>query len=421
MSKIIFGNFVNQLMTEVPGPAHVKALTAPSPRKIWYAKEGDLVVIPREMDSFFKQYACHVIGLNPDNVEVLCPTGALETYLASRISTDRAAYDKLLVFKQKNPKTEVDVFAQDVITIDLFRKLAIPIYPYEGTPSASAQQLVSRINTKSGFKEIAASLEIRTVLGSTVVGVGKAQDCARKLLQEYGPLVMKIDRGSNGYGHVIINSSTDLEAIPSSLAKFSEQPDRYTIEKRMQFKSLPSIEYFINNDGPTKTYECSMRCINNAWTGMITPPDDLSVTTSDVMNGWGERLGAYLFHEGFRGTVDIDCGIDADGTIYATESNCRKTGGSYLHSLLSRLKGPNYLNTTTWLADSRLGKKSLSFAEGINAIEKAEIAWNADRGDGVILTADTRGIDEKWRYLVIGSSTSHALDTEQRLLALLGA
>lgn len=162
-------------------------------------------------------------------------------------------------------------------------------------------------------------------------------------------------------------------AIPQAIAKFSEQPDKYTIEKRMSFSSLPSIEHFIDNDGPSKMYDCSMRCVNNAWTGMITPANDLPESVSGPMNRWGTDLSALLYREGYRGTVDIDCGVTSDGTIYATESNCRKTGGSYLHSLLTRLKGADYARTTTWLADSRVGRSELSFEEGIGALERAGI------------------------------------------------
>ncbi len=419
MSKIIFGNSINQFTTAVP--ELVDTLISLAPRKLWYAHDGDMVVAPRPISEYFKQYACSITEATAEHIEVLYPGGSPGAYLAARVLDNANAYETLLGFARNRLNAIADVYMQDQITTDFFVAAGIPIYPYRKFPSQSVLNVVSRINTKSGFRDIAASLNIKTVPGTTVQGVSKAQEAARALLQKYGPLIIKIDRGSNGNGHLIINDEADLDDIPTLLDKFSEPADRYTIEKMMTFVSLPSIEFEILESGPEKTYDCSMRCVNNTWTGMITPAHDLPNSIQHVMNQWGVRLAEFLYQHGFRGTVDVDCGVTGDGTIYANESNCRHTGGSYVHFLLSRLKGADYLRSTTWLADSRVSMTDQTFEDGVEAIQASGLAWNATRGEGVILTNDSRDINKKWHYLVVAKTPAHALDTEKQLLAMLGA
>lgn len=95
MSKIIFGNFINQFMTD---RVNVTRLTWLSSRKIWYAYDGDMVIIPCPITEYFKQYAYSITGTTAQHVEVLCPGGSLDVYLASRIRDDANAYEAFLGF-----------------------------------------------------------------------------------------------------------------------------------------------------------------------------------------------------------------------------------------------------------------------------------------------------------------------------------
>lgn len=88
--------------------------------------------------------------------------------------------------------------------------------------------------------------------------------------------------------------------------------------------------------------------------------------------------------------------------------------------MLGRLKGADYLTSTTWLTDSRVSATDHTFEDGVEAVQASGLAWNPTRGEGVVLTADTRHMDKKWHYLVIAKTPAHALNTEQQLLALLG-
>ncbi len=418
MSKIIVANFIHQVMTA--SPELVDKASSFSPRKIWYAHDKDMVVSSCPVSEYFKQYACSITGATAEHIEVLCPDGKPDAFLVQRLREDKKAYQTLLDFAGSHSNVSADVYMQDQITTDFFAEAGIPIQHYHKPASPNVVDVIERINTKSGFRDIATALNIRTVPGTTVQGAANAQKVARDLFQQLGPLMIKIDRGMNGHGQLIIHDETDINHIPASLNKFIGSGELYTIEKLMTFVSLPSIEFEITESGPRKTYDCSMRCVNNAWTGMITPAHDLSSHNKQLMNEWGERLADYLYQQGFRGTVDIDGGVTEEGTIYANESNCRHTGGSYAHFLLERLKGADYLTSTTWLADSRVSANDKTFEEGVEALYASGLAWDTSRGDGVILTTDSREIDKKWHYLVIANTPDQALDTEQQLFATLG-
>jgi len=82
---LIFGNVVNQLMTTVPSPGHARALSIVSPRKIWLAREGDLVITPTTIDSSFKEYACKIMAVDPMEIGTMSPDGEDTRFLADRV------------------------------------------------------------------------------------------------------------------------------------------------------------------------------------------------------------------------------------------------------------------------------------------------------------------------------------------------
>lgn len=419
MPKVLFGNFVNQVMTGVPAGPHVRALTAPSARKIWYAEVGDMLILPMAPERAFLQYACTTLNLIQNDVDIIVPKGPLDEYLAVRLQNDVEAYSKLLAFREGNPDATAHLFAQDSVSADFLRSVDLRLHPYSTLPTRAALAVASRLNTKSGFKDLAAGLSIQAVPGELATFQQGLADTARKLLAEHAAVVIKIDRGSNGYGHTIVRRGDDLGTLDSRLNRFYEQPDRYIVEPLLSFTDLPSVEFQITDAGPEFSYICNMRCVNNAWTGMITPASGMSPEITATLLRWGRSMAEFLFDAGYRGTFDIDCGLTAEGALFATESNCRNTGGTYLYFLLKRLFGEAY-DSITWLADSRGIQNSLSFQAGLDALERAGLAWVPGCQSGVILTSNTREIDQKWRYVIVGSSDREVQSIEERLLAVLG-
>ncbi|MBR8343540.1 peptide ligase PGM1-related protein [Burkholderia ambifaria] len=418
MPKIIFANFVNKVMTEVPGQAHVRALTAPASRKIWYAEAGDMIVLPAPPNDEFLEYAAGLINVGRDSVQFIVPDGGLDEYLADRIFRDRVALAALEAFVAVHPGIRVDVFAQDEPTIDLFRTLQAKIEEYESIPNAGIAAVISRVNTKSGFKDFAAGIGIRYIKGRLAFGMREVTEAVTEMFHDTGPVVVKIDRGSNGFGHWVVTDSARIPEGAPHLLQFYEQSDRYVVEPQLKFVATPSIEYFVGSDGPRYTRTIDMRCINNAWRGQ-TSPQKLSSTVRDQLEKWGVSAADYLYRKGYRGPFDIDCGLTEDGTLYATEINCRHTGSTNIAYLLNRLTGRDS-DDLFWLSDNPVIESPLTFADVLGLVKDHGLAWSASKQVGVIFTANTVSFDKKWRYLVVGHDFEDMLARERSLLEILG-
>jgi hypothetical protein len=183
----------------------------------------------------------------------------------------------------------------------------------------------------------------------------------------------------------------------------------------MPFISVPSVELVIDNEGTKLLYLCDQRCSNNSFTGMVTPPIGLDPEIEKELLHIGKIFGDYVHKLGFRGVCDVDTCLTADGSIYVTETNFRRTGGTYLDSLMRCLIGDDYLDHHVWWADVRMAEGNYSLYDGYQALKKAGLAFDTDLGQGLILTADSIAIDGKWRYLIVAPNHDVAAETEAKV------
>jgi hypothetical protein len=175
-------------------------------------------------------------------------------------------------------------------------------------------------------------------------------------------------------------------------------------EAFLPFDAAPSMEMIVGDDGVEPSYSCDQRTVDNAWTGMITPAEPAHV---NLCRGAAYAIGGWLHRRGYRGVFDVDCGVVGDDYV-VTEANVRRTGGTYLEELVRRLNRPPF-----WRADVRRGRTDLDFAGAVRAMDRAGLAGS------VILTADTIGVDGKWRYLITDADPATGSEIESALTRLL--
>lgn len=421
--QLIFANIVNHLMIPVAPPAYAKALIGVSPRKIWLAEEADVVVTPRPIGTPFKQYACSTLGIDPNKVVTLSPEKHNGEVL-SRALHRSDMVDHLRALIAERPGIDILCFALDHPTLELAADLGVSPHGYDSFPHHGLQEMYYSLNTKSGFRAVAEKLGLRVVPGVYCEGLDILTDTVERMLKDTGAVIIKYDRSSNGYGHIIMRRE-DMDGqnlrdyLVERTAVFAEQPHVFTVEMLMQFVSVPSIEMIVDAEGARWLYSCDQRCPNGSFAGMVTPPIEMTPDVERELLSAGELFGRYVHNLGFRGICDVDGGVTADGILYVTESNFRRTGGTYLDTLVRRLIGDDYLETHVWFADARLGKTDMGFFAGLSAIEKSDLAFDRAAGKGIILTADTLEIDGKWRYLIIAPTIEEAEHMETKLEEIL--
>ncbi|MFD5146112.1 peptide ligase PGM1-related protein [Streptomyces sp. NPDC058401] len=418
---VIFANLVNELMVTVPVVRHSGALVAVSPRKVWLSRPGDVVVTPATAPEPLWEYACELLGFERSEItSVVALTDDLVP-LAQAVRRN-GLVEQLKTLAAERPGIRLLPFAQDRPTADLAAELGLPVDGYEdGVQPEEALAAAYRINTKPGFRELAAELGIRTAEGLSCTTPEELLESVRSILTRKGGAVVKPARGSNGYG-VLFLGSEDLPVLQQRLAEYlptvSEQPAGWIVEEKLSFARVVTVEMATDEAGPHVLHVGEMRTPNGSFSGQITPLQEESPAVDELVAN-GLTLGSHLHAAGYRGAFDIDGGITADGVLYTTESNVRRTGSTYLDLLVQRLLGTERAARAVWMADSRPGGIEPDFKTGLELVREAGLAFERGGDSGVVLTADTLAYDGKWRYLVIAQTYEQAEDIESRLSATL--
>ncbi|MCW5221061.1 hypothetical protein D5041_15270 [Verminephrobacter aporrectodeae subsp. tuberculatae] len=421
MSKLFFANFVNELMTTVPGPGHARNLTAGAIRKIWLAEPGDLLVLPRPMDPEFFEYACDVLRLEPRLVEIVSPSGGVLEYLAQRLRQDEVAMRHMRAWVREHPGSEAVLFAQDRPSIALFAELGLGIQGYADPHRNELVDLIYHMNTKDGFRNVARDLGIPIPAGARCQSIEALVDHAQRLAEETGRVIVKFNRGSNGYGnHTLERDQLQGRDAAERVAAFirtnwAEQPTDFVVETYYEHSICPSVELRVEASGPQELYACDQRSVNNAWRGTVTPPQSMDAATRQSLSTYGARFGAHVWAAGYRGICDVDFLLTSAGKLLATETNFRRTGGTYLETLVRRLT-KNFPEERVWLADNGITAGVADFRQALLALHDSGLQYDAERGTGCILTANTLPTDRRLRYLVIGKDFDSvcAWETELR-------
>lgn len=415
--QLIFGNFVNELMVATPTARHAAALVAVSPRKIWLTRPGDVVVLPTSPSEPLWEYACGLLGFARSEItDVAAPSEDLIT-LTDAVRKAGLA-DRLRELAAATPGLRLQPFALDRPALGLAAEIGLPIDGYDdGKPSEQAVEAVYRINTKPGFRAVAGELGIQVAAGSVARDRSELLTAARETVTSYGGAVIKPVRGSNGYG-VRFLSTEDLPGLEALLDTYlssvSDQPTGWVVEQRLDLARVVTVEMEVTEAGPQVLHVGEMRTPNGSFSGQVTPLEESSPAV-DQLTADGLALGRYLDRLGYRGPFDIDGGITTDGQLYASESNLRRTGATYLDLLVRRLLGTEGAAQAVWLADSRPGGVDPDFATGLELVREAGLAFERGSTEGVVLTADTLAFDGKWRYLVMSTSHRRVEELEKRL------
>jgi hypothetical protein len=421
--RVVFVNLVNELMISRPPEDYAWKMAIVTLRELCTCFPGDVLVIPSPMKKAFRSYCLELIGLPDSAVTVIDTPAPFTTPLATYFS-DRNQFSRLKAAIQSGDYV-LDSFGPDLPTIDLAGSLGIPLHGYDRLPSASVMAIYYQINTKAGFKKLAAELGLPVLEGRYCTSADSLYKLITSGFADARQYKIKLNRGSNGYGHVDIdlakfNNGDLAEYIRQKLGAVGEQPYSYVLEPYIPFIDSPSVEMHISASGPVITYTCSMRVPGGAFTGMLTPPVQDEHETQGRLEQYGMTFGKYLHQHGVYGFCDVDAGLTADGKLVLTETNLRRTGGTYLDILLRRLIGENYTATHTWLADSRPLRDRLLFEDVLARLNKQNLAWDREKKRGVIVTGDTLSFDNRLRYLCVGDSASDVLAQEKSLAESVG-
>lgn len=413
--RTLLANLVNDVMIEAPPDSYARTMAAVTPRKLWLASPGDCVVTLAPCGVDFRDYVARVTTVPANTVDVVAPDEIAPEHACAVVS-------RLGAIEQVAARPVLTPFVLDRPVVELARRCGTRIDGYTGIPDPATLAAVRHINTKAGFRIVAAGLGLPVAEGGTADSLPDLVLHLERFLRQHAAAIVKVNRSSNGHGTFVVTADQRdslMERLRRQLGHLPHRRCGWVYEEFLPFVAAPSVELLVDDDDVCDFYVCDQRTRDNAWTGMVTPAgsDPATAAALPSLVDAARRIGQWLHERGYRGYLDVDCGLTTDGYV-VTEANVRRTGGTYLEELTRRLHpggGPVH-----WRSDARPGATRLDFAGALRAIDRANIGVADGNADArALLLVDTLAIDGKWRYLAMGRTAASAAAVEHELVGLL--
>ncbi|MDR6819952.1 phosphoribosylglycinamide formyltransferase 2 [Neorhizobium sp. 2083] len=221
--------------------------------------------------------------------------------------------------------------------------------------SSRNQALRDYADTKSGFREIAASLGlsngvVRIAAGASFPTVETAAGAIFDKNTHGEAAIAKPDKGEASVGLNIFHPGTNYCSLLRELhSNHYLSSDPIVVEEYVDGEniSFPSVEFHVPEDGsPEHTFACSMMFSRQTeLRGNFVYPNQSEEPWYSPLVGTGLLIASHLQKQGYIGFFDIDCVSRASGETIMLDLNPRRTGGTHIHEFASAFLGPSYQMT----------------------------------------------------------------------------
>jgi hypothetical protein len=374
-------------------------------RLVWYAEDGDILVLPVAPEDDFLRYVTGLTGTRSDRLNVVVPSGEGRNGM---LTPDQLADPGFLARLREaiagRELTEVLSLWPDVAIARLARVLgAESALPGYGFIDAAGGMLV---NSKAMFRAIAAGAGVPLPPGTVCTSRNAAERAIAELLDEDFPVIVKHEFLSGGHGNEILSTTGGFRPVGARrVVKVSSRADvrsylddswhwlsggdrcRPVLEHYIRDSSAYFGEYRIAADGITLAGDGELLSAPYA-IGQIMPSIGLEPHTFDTLIEAGRRLCEPLHAMGYRGMLAADAIVTPDRQVLFTEYNGRFTGSTHIYGTIGKqVVGPGYgkdrmILERVWPE----GWTVPSFASALERLTTAGLAYDAATRAGVVLT-----------------------------------
>ncbi len=406
---VVFANFLSDLAVDLEEGQVLAQWAQQAPRKAWLLRAGDVLVTPGPLSEDFRRYVSELTGVPSEQTTVIevPPYGAVPLAQAVRqaglLGRVRAHADR--------PGMALLPTAQDASALAFARDLGLTVHPYATVDDAvAALPTTMLLNTKAGFRQAAERVGMRLPEGR-VCRRPDVEEVMRQLLTQHERVVVKPDRSAGGHGLRFL-SRNDVQRAALTLDAVGGPQGTWVVEECVPVAESVSIQMENTVSGTRALFSGAMRTEQGSFTGYVSPLPSSCAHAAAELEEWGTRLGRHLAGHGYLGPFGLDALISADGVTYASESNVRRTATTTPHSMVTRLTAAAGLAHPAWTVSKRRTRRSVGFAEALDRLREHRVAFDPERGEGVVLYADAPPDGHSWRYAVIAAHGSGVRELE---------
>ncbi|MGW5662759.1 preATP grasp domain-containing protein [Streptomyces sp. NPDC003758] len=320
-------------------PPYLRYLQAQAHRTVWFARPGDVLLVPTPVDGAFLRHATALRGFTPDDLDVLVHEPGAGFAARLREAVRRRGVDRAWPYYH------------DRTAAALIRGLGLPVAGF------AAQGGAELLNSKVMFRALAAGAGVPVAEGRVPVSRADAEGFVRTLLADGRSAVVKQDFHVGGLGNEIaspapgllpiganrVETCTDEEAVARFVARQwgpDDAPGRPPIVVEHYVPDCRSVYagYRIGERGVSLYGHGEMR-MTPVINGLITPSPSAGTAEFAPFLRHAERLAGVVRALGYRGQLSVDGVLTPDGDTFLTEINARSGGATHDHCILRTLVG----------------------------------------------------------------------------------
>ncbi|MER7955790.1 peptide ligase PGM1-related protein [Streptomyces sp. NPDC096030] len=415
---LLFANFLSDVAVGLEEGRQVLAQWAQqAPRKAWLLRAGDALVTPGLLTGTFRRYVSDLTGEPHEQWGIIevPPAGAVPLAQAVR---EAGLMDRVAAHARQ-PGTALLPIALDASAVSLARDLGLTVHPYVTVDEAAvALPVTMLLNTKAGFRRTGARLGMRLPEGR-VCRRPQVDGVVRRLLAQHDQVVVKPDRSAGGHGMRFL-SGKDVEGTGLALDAVGGPQGTWVVEEYLGAAESVSIQMENTASGTRALFSGAMRTEQGSFTGYVSPMPPSCAHVAGELEKWGRELGRHLADHGYLGPFGLDALVDTDGVPYAVESNVRRTATTTPHAMVTRLTAASGAARPAWAVSKGHTQTAFGLAEALDRLHTHRLAFDPERGEGVVLYADAPPDGRSWRYAVIAEHADGVSEREVGLVEALG-
>jgi hypothetical protein len=214
--------------------------------------------------------------------------------------------------------------------VDVLRGYGLTVVP-DGTPQESYWASLY-LDAKLSCLDLARDIpEIRTPAGITTTSWEELRGATEHLADRHGRVIVRSPYGASGSGAVVVRAGSLGTAALWSAVQTDPQLRVFplTVQQYVEHApgvGCPAIDVRIDDDGVSETVLSCMTVDGHRFRSVNVGAGALSAAESARTVRAGHRIGAAAWELGFRGWFCVDFVAGADGRLYVTEFNARRSG-----------------------------------------------------------------------------------------------
>jgi len=387
-------------------------------RMLWFATDGDVLVLPWLADDFYNAYVSTMTGTDLSSLTLLVPdTGYLGTEL---LTPDRIAgqpFQKRLrsIVQGRSIERVVSAF-DDFFVAELAESVgladALPGHRF------SAQGGTALVNSKPVFRAVASGIGVRVARGVVTNRAEQAESVIGDILASGSSVIVKQEFAGGGFGNEILAPAegvvaagarsvvvlSDAKAVHAYVAErwewlTGQRRNRFVIEEYVA-NAVPIYAEFLVGDSRSELLGTGELLMEPIAIGEIVPPISVPADVLDELIHEGERLCDAFRGIGYRGNIATDAIWSPEHPLAFSETNGRITGSTHLHTVIrDRMLQEEHRWHRVLL--ERAGWEISSFQEAVEYLQDEGLTFDAKTGTGVVLTGNYVPVNGKVMYCVV--------------------